>query len=71
VVRSYIKDSHFGKDENGEISLWQLYNLLTDANKASYIDNNLERNVNAYELMNELGDSLLYEDPNWFVHQFI
>lgn len=71
TVRSYLNDSHFGKDENGEINLWQLYNLLTDANKASYIDNNVERNVNAYELINELGNSMLYQEPNWFLHTII
>lgn len=71
TVRSYLQDSHFGKDENGDIDLWQLYNLLTDANKASYIDNNVERNVNAYELINEVGNSMLYQEPNWFLPNFI
>jgi hypothetical protein len=71
VARSYLTDPNFGCDSEGNINLWQLYNLLTDANKVSYIDNNIERNVNAYELMNKLGDSILYEEPNWFLHIII
>lgn len=71
VTKSYLKDPNFGCNSKGDINLWNIYNLLTDANKASYIDNNLERNVNAYELINNLGNSILYEEPNWFLHTII
>jgi len=71
VAKSYLTDDHFGRDQEGKINLWQVYNLLTDANKSSYIDNNFERNVNAYELMNMLGDSMMNEEKNWFIQHFI
>ncbi len=48
VVKDYFKDDSFCKDENGNINLWRLYNLLTGANKSSYIDNFLERSVSAF-----------------------
>jgi len=48
VARSYYQDEDFGVDKAGaEISMWNLYNLLTSANKSSYIDNFSERALNA------------------------
>ena len=43
VVRGYFNDAHFGREEDGSISLWNLYNLLTEANKSSYVDGFLDR----------------------------
>ncbi len=37
VTKSYYNDDRFPKDEDGGISLWNLYNLYTDAVKSSYI----------------------------------
>lgn len=37
VARTYINDENFGSLGN-DISMWKLYNLLTGANKSSYID---------------------------------
>lgn len=68
VVKDYYKCENFSRELNGEIGLWQLYNLFTEANKSSYIDSNLERNVNAYELVNSLAYSLETGGPNWFLH---
>ena len=51
VVKNYYKDTNFSRNEKGEINLWDFYNLMTDANKASYIDSNLERNANAFEFV--------------------
>lgn len=67
VVREYYGCPNFGREENGTVNLWNLYNMLTEANKSSFIDKNLERNVNAYELMNMLGNSLQNDLPNWFL----
>ncbi len=36
VVKGYYSDPDFSC-RNGEIGLWNLYNLITDANKSSYI----------------------------------
>jgi len=67
VVKDYYTCPNFSRDENQNISLWNLYNLFTEANKSSYIDSNLERNVNAYEFVNFIGNSLQNEQPNWFL----
>lgn len=66
IVKDYYNCPNFSRNEDGSINLWNLYNLFTGANKSSYIDSNLERNVNAYELVNNLGNSLQNDLPNWF-----
>jgi hypothetical protein len=67
VVKDYYTCPNFSVDQNGNISLWNLYNLFTEANKSSYIDSNLERNVNAFEFINFLRFSMQKSEPNWFV----
>jgi hypothetical protein len=67
VVKDYYTCSNFSRDENKNISLWNLYNIFTEANKSSYIDSNLERNVNAYEFINMTANSLQNSQPNWFL----
>lgn len=37
-----------------KLNLWNLYNLSTQANKLSYIDTFLDRNVNAFNFSNRL-----------------
>lgn len=69
VVRNYFSDPNFSRSKDGSINLWNLYNLFTEANKSSYIDNNLDRNVNTYELTNHLANSMQNEIPDWFLHQ--
>lgn len=68
VVKGYYNCKNFRRDEDGSISLWKLYNLFTEALKSSYIDTNLERNVNSYELVNMLGNSIENSTENWFLH---
>lgn len=68
VVRDYFHCPNFGCNNDGSINLWNLYNLFTEANKSSYIDQNFERNVNAYELTNNLVNSLHNNSSNWFLH---
>lgn len=67
VVKDYYTCHNFSRDENQNISLWNLYNLFTEANKSSYIDSNLERNVNAYEFINFIVKSLQNQQTNWFL----
>jgi hypothetical protein len=67
VVRDYFTCPNFSRDANKNISLWNLYNLFTEANKSSYIDSNLERNVNVYEFVNFIAYSFQNEQPNWFL----
>lgn len=68
VLRDYNLDPYFCKSENKSINFWKLYNLLTEANKSTYIDSNLERNVNAYGFINHLTNSMETESYNWFLH---
>jgi hypothetical protein len=67
VVRDYYRCPNFGRNEDGSINLYNLYNILTEANKSSYIDSNFERNVNAYQFINKLGNSLEFSTPDWYL----
>jgi len=68
MVKNYYEDANFARNEDGEINLWNFYNLMTDANKSSYIDSNLERNVSAFEFVTGLADSLQNQEANWFLN---
>ena len=47
VAKSFYHDDNFSLPDNQkEISMWNVYNLLTRANKSSYIDNFLDRAYN-------------------------
>jgi hypothetical protein len=54
VAEGYFKDNNFGRDRDGSIDLWKIYNLFTSANKSSYIDRFLERGVNASTVVSNL-----------------
>ena len=69
VARAYYQDEDFGVDALGkEISMWKVYNLLTGANKSSYIDNFLDRALNASQLAEGINKALYGESEyRWFV----
>ena len=67
VVKDYYKDESFCKMDDGSINLWRLYNLFTGANKSSYIDNFLERSVNAFNFTDQLRLALKNENYSWFL----
>lgn len=69
VVKDYYNCENFKCSVDGSISFWNLYNLFTEANKSSYIDNNIERNVNVYALINNLAISMLNRTSNWLLSQ--
>jgi hypothetical protein len=54
VLDGYYKDKYFGRDIDGSINLWKLYNLFTGANKSSYIDKFLERSINAESVIENM-----------------
>ena len=56
MVKDYYEDKRFCRDESGDISLWNFYNLMTNANKGSYIDSFLGRNSNALDFSLGLTD---------------
>lgn len=49
IAKDYYEDASFSRNEQGDINLWNMYNLFTQANKSSYIDTFLDRNVNAFD----------------------
>ena len=69
VAKAYYGDENFGLPDRGEeISMWKVYNLLTGANKASYIDNFLDRGLNATQLTEGLNKALYGENEySWFI----
>lgn len=68
VVKDYYTDPNFSRNKENGINLWNLYNLMTAANKSSYIDSNLERNANAFEFVSGLGNSIQDQTENWFLN---
>lgn len=68
IAKDYYEDESFGRNENGDINLWNVYNLFTQANKSSYIDTFLDRNVNAYDFSNSLLKTLNgSSNYHWFL----
>jgi hypothetical protein len=64
VCRDYDRDGSFCRNEQGDISLWKLYNLFTAANKNSYIDSFLDRAVNAAQFSGALANALEHMGTN-------
>jgi len=65
VVNGYYKDLDFGVT-SGEINLWSLYNLFTSANKSSYLDTVVDKNVNAAGFVSTLVDVLDSKSDFWY-----
>jgi len=69
VARSYFEDPDFGVEKAGtDLSMWKVYNLLTSANKSSYIDNFPERALNATHVSDGIIKALDGETRyRWFI----
>lgn len=68
VAKDYYQDKSFCKDASGEISLWNAYNLLTGANKSSYIDTFLDRGENAYAFAQGISKAINGDSQyRWFL----
>ena len=69
VAKSFYHDDNFSLPDNQrEISMWNVYNLLTGANKTSYIDNFLYRAYNATQLADGLNKALYGDNEySWFI----
>ncbi|WP_223233242.1 DUF3871 family protein [Chitinophaga sp. CF418] len=48
VCRDYYQDESFGRNDDGSINLWKLYDLFTGDDKNSYMDTFLDRSVNTF-----------------------
>ena len=66
-LKAYMQDENFGSFGN-DLSMWKFYNLLTGANKSSYIDSFLDRAYNATEIATGI-NAALYGDERykWFI----
>lgn len=69
VVRDYYKDESFCRTTDGSINLWRLFNLFTNATKSTYIDQYLERNVNAFSFMDTIRLAIRDKAPNWYLNR--
>lgn len=69
VAKSFYHDDNFSLPDNQrEISMWNVYNLLTGANKTSYIDNFLDRAYNATQLADGFNKALYGDNEySWFI----
>lgn len=67
VAKAYINDENFNCFGN-DLNMWKFYNLLTGANKSSYIDSFLDRAVNATEIATGI-NAALHGDTKykWFI----
>jgi hypothetical protein len=68
IAKDYYEDQNFSRLEDGRINLWNVYNLFTQANKSSYIDTFLDRNLNAFEFSKGVQKALNGNSPyHWFL----
>jgi len=69
VIRDYYKDKSFCRDDAGNINLWRFYNLLTGANKSSYLDTFIDRTVNTLSFTQVLLNSLRTGQYLWYLNE--
>ncbi|KGO94460.1 hypothetical protein Q767_12890 [Flavobacterium enshiense DK69] len=69
IAKDYYQDKSFCREPNGDINLWNMYNLFTGANKSSYIDTFLDRGVNAFQFSEGISNVLSHKDSpySWFL----
>lgn len=68
MAKDYYEDKNFCREDDGRINLWDVYNLFTQANKSSYIDTFLDRNLNAFEFTKGIQKGLSgNSDYHWFL----
>ena len=67
VCRDYYNNPNFGHKDN-TISLFDFHNLLTEANKSSYIDSYVQRGINATEITVGISRALQGDSEySWFL----
>ena len=69
IAKAFYNDDNFSMPKGSkEINMWNVYNLLTGANKSSYIDNFLDRSLNATQLAEGLSKALYGDSKySWFI----
>jgi hypothetical protein len=68
VAEDFYKDKNHSRNADGSIDLWKMYNLFTGANKSSYADTILDRNVAIYEGVQQLSRSLAHKETSWYLN---
>lgn len=69
VAKDYYEDNNFCRQLDGRINLWDVYNLFTQANKSSYIDTFLDRNLNAFDFTKGIQKALNgSSNYHWFLN---
>lgn len=66
IAKDFYQDKRFCQ-EDGRINLWEAYNLFTSANKSSYIDTFLSRNVNSLDFISGVSQALTNDNYHWFL----
>lgn len=67
VCRGYYHNEDFS-GQGGSLSMWNFHNLLTEANKSSYIDSYLSRAVNATDVAVGLNNAMHGDSTyQWFL----
>jgi len=68
IAKDYYVDESFCRNSEGDINLWNVYNLFTGANKSSYINTFLDRNVNALNFVEGVSKALNgSSNYHWFL----
>jgi hypothetical protein len=67
IAEDFYQDKSHCRNNDGSISLWNIYNLFTGANKSSYIDTFLDRNVLAHQSAFHLFQAVNGKD-SWYLN---
>ena len=68
IVKDYYRDKSFSRNTDGNINLWRLYNLFTGSNKSTYINQFLDRSVNAYSFTENIRWVLEGKKESWYLN---
>jgi hypothetical protein len=68
IARGIYHDPNFKADSSDGIDGWRLYNLMTGANKSSYIDSFLDKGANCTDFMKMITDAKYRQISNWYLN---
>ena len=64
---SHMIREYYETGEEHQINLWEFYNLMTSANKSSYIDSHLDRVVESFQFTKTLSNGLENGSSMWYL----
>jgi hypothetical protein len=67
VAKDFYADKDFCCTEQRSINLWHLYNLFTGVNKSTYIDQFVNRALNAQEIVMEVLNHKQHKYNSWYL----